>query len=348
MAKNEPSDRAYVVGAGFSGGLGYPVTSDLLVKIWDRLDPGLQKSLTRIIKFHHPSFDVQRRTSYPDLEQLLSQMEAHRQLSDYARPMYGDLSLTDIKEAIQDLLWHVASWFDEIHAGVRAGAHPWLLAFRDKVVRDGSAIISFNWDLVLDELIVKKVRDGKKYGFDQEHAEGTVLLKPHGSLNWFNEVQAKKLRSDRKVLLAEDGARKTYAFTKFRAPKSKRESRYHPLIIPPHYMKQFDQPGFNFVWQNCVSRLTAAREVVFLGYSLPPSDFHAHFMLRCAFFNHVKGQLISGKWRGSAAGPAKVVVVNPDPVSARRIEHATTPQASFNWEPITVRDWVERAVAVES
>ena len=114
-----------------------------------------------------------------------------------------------------------------------------------------------------------------------------------------------------------------------------------PLIIPPHYMKRFDRPGFRDLWQTCVSKLGKAREVVFLGYSLPPSDFHARFMLRCAFHNQVDGEITGPKKRGRPTGPPKVVVVNPDRLSAQRIETATTPHESFEWKPMTVKEWVE-------
>jgi hypothetical protein len=54
------------------------MTNDLLLKVWDRLEPDLRKRLTLIIKFHHPEFNPSRRTSFPELEPLLSAMEANR------------------------------------------------------------------------------------------------------------------------------------------------------------------------------------------------------------------------------------------------------------------------------
>jgi hypothetical protein len=38
MPTAKGSGIVHVVGAGFSAGLGYPLTSDLLVRLWDRLD----------------------------------------------------------------------------------------------------------------------------------------------------------------------------------------------------------------------------------------------------------------------------------------------------------------------
>jgi hypothetical protein len=284
LSKSKNASRVYVIGAGFSAGLGFPMTNDLLVKVWDRLESDLREKLVKIIRFHHPGFDPTQRTTFPELEPLLSSMEANRELFHHTRTATGKFKPKDISEATEGLLWHVAQWFEEIHARVRTDSNTWVHKFAEGVRKDGSTIISFNWDLVLDELLLKEVTSPTQYGF-QGSAEGLTLLKPHGSLNWFDEKQSKRLKDRFKVPLAKASGKGTYAFTKFRSPKSKIGNRYQPLIVPPHYMKRFDQPGFKEVWNTCVSKLSTAREVIFIGYSLPPSDFHARFMLRCAFHN---------------------------------------------------------------
>lgn len=49
----------YVIGAGFSAGLGYPLTFDLLLRLWPRLDQlgkkQLRKDLEKVIRFHYPA-----------------------------------------------------------------------------------------------------------------------------------------------------------------------------------------------------------------------------------------------------------------------------------------------------
>jgi hypothetical protein len=331
----------YVIGAGFSAALGFPTTNDVLVKVWDRLDKPFRKRLSQIIAFHHPDFDQKRRTSFPELEPLLSAIEVNLALFDHTRVAYGKLTPQDVRQASEELLWYVAQWFEEIHGHVREETHNWLQIFCDTVRREGSTIVSFNWDLVLDERLLEDVTAPAQYGFGAKLGR-PLVLKPHGSLNWFDESQAKSIKADRKVLLAREGESSIYAFAKFRGPRSKTGKRYKPLIIPPHYMKRFDGPGFKNLWQTCVSELSTADEIVFVGYSLPPSDFHARFMLRCAFHNQIDGIIRAPKSRGVATGPARVVVVNPDAASARRIESITKPQASFQWEPVTARDWAER------
>lgn len=340
MSKLADPSRVCVVGAGFSAGLGFPMTNDLLVKVWAKLEASLRDKLINIIRFHHPEFDPRRATTFPELESLLSSMEANRELFHHTRNAIGNFTLKDIGEATEGLLWHVAQWFEQIHKEVRTGPDTWVQKFAEGVTRNRSTIISFNWDLVLDELILREVKSPSQYGFDNV-GKGPTLLKPHGSLNWFDEKQARRLKSSFKVTLATANSQATYAFTRFRSPRSKRGNRYQPLIVPAHYMKRFDQPGFKEIWNACVSKLSAARDIVFIGYSLPPSDFHARFMLRCAFHNRTDGVIVGPGRRGAPSGPPAVTVVNPDRQSAQRIESATTPHGSFEWHPSTAREWIE-------
>lgn len=67
-------DIVYVIGAGFSAGLGYPLTKSLLIDVWSRLEERSKTQLRKIIQFHHPAFTVNRKTSFPDIEQLLTEI----------------------------------------------------------------------------------------------------------------------------------------------------------------------------------------------------------------------------------------------------------------------------------
>ena len=49
------------------------------------------------------------------------------------------------------------------------------------------------------------------YGF--EYGEGPILLEPHGSLNWFDEQQARRVKEKSKVPLASSDGQSTYVYT---------------------------------------------------------------------------------------------------------------------------------------
>ncbi len=77
MTSHNPTrlrDTVYVVGAGFSAGFGYPLTKSLLIDVWDLLQKAPRNQLSRIIEFHHPAFNPKRKTSFPDIEQLLTEV----------------------------------------------------------------------------------------------------------------------------------------------------------------------------------------------------------------------------------------------------------------------------------
>ena len=196
MSRKSKSTRTvYVVGAGFSAGLGYPLVGDLLIRLWDRLSSDLQVRLEKVVKFHHPTFDVRRRTSFPTIELLLSEMMANEDLFDASRAAPGNFSLHDLEVVRRDLLLSIYKWFHEIHKGVFENLPRWLKGFRDHLVQPQDTIISFNWDLVLDQLMFESGISRASYGFGK--TENLVrLLKPHGSLNWYDSATATKIKRE--------------------------------------------------------------------------------------------------------------------------------------------------------
>ena len=70
----------YIIGAGFSAGLGFPTIANLLEAIWPRLEAaGLDAELADVVRFHHPSFNPALSDTYVNVEELLSEMKANEQ-----------------------------------------------------------------------------------------------------------------------------------------------------------------------------------------------------------------------------------------------------------------------------
>ena len=104
------------------------------------------------------------------------------------------------------------------------------------------------------------------------------------------------------------------------------------------YLKKFAQPIFKKLRQNCTSCLSTAKKVFFLGYSLPEADYHARFILRCGFHNQYEGELDKHNRRKDPTGPAEVIIVNPDPEAAQRIEASVSPGNKCRWFPTPIED----------
>lgn len=344
MAKR---DCVYVIGAGFSAGLGYPLTHDLLLRLWKRIDGKLKRDLKRVVRFHHPSFDPKRFSSFPNVEQLLSEMAVNEELFDASRQYAGNFTKEDLQNLQRDILLKTADWFHELSGSpviLKARAE-WLKRFRARVIKENAAIISFNWDLILDRLFFKNGIGQASYGFNQKAAHSPVLLKPHGSLNWFEDKPGRHIKEEKRVLVHSEGGQDVYAFLDLsRSPTSRRGRIYFPLIVPPIYLKKFDKPVFRALWRNCTSVLSQAKKVVFLGYSMPLADLHAQFILRCGFHNQIEGELGEGGKRQPATGPAKVIIVNPDKGAADRTASIVGNESKCVWISTPVADWLtERA-----
>lgn len=337
----------YVVGAGFSAGLGYPLTYDLLVRLWDRLHSNLRKDLEKIVRFHHPAFAADKFASFPNVEELLSEMYVNDDLFDASRQYEGNFTRKKLQASYRDLLLEIAAWFHEISKEVNPANSSvnWLNQFKQRVIRENAAIISFNWDLVIDELLFHDKLDGKSYGLTTSSVSAPILLKPHGSLNWFEKDVAKSLKEDKRVLIHGSAGTENavYAFLRFREPKSKHGRVYNPFIVPPILLKDFKKPVFQALWRKCTATLSTAKRVVFLGYSMPIFDIHAQFIMRCGFHNQVKGELAPGGKRATATGAAEVVIVNPDRASALRVAAVAGLKATCKWVSTPVADWMSQS-----
>lgn len=334
-------ETVYVVGAGFSAGLGYPLTKSLLIDVWSRLDKDSRAQLRKIIEFHHPAFTVTRKTTFPDIEQLLTEIAVNLELFEASRPAEGTFTKKQLEGVREELLSSIAGWFHEIYEG--ASETPWLSTIVDRMRRENAAIVSFNWDLVLDQQLFENDLGPASYGLSNDLGSDAVLLKPHGSLNWYEATQIKKVAQRKRIEIFphKDPKQRIEAFLHPREIKSKVGNRYTPLIVPPTYLKDFNRPVFRRLWNRCTDVLSTAKKLMFLGYSLPAADLHAQYIFRCGFHNQFEGRLKKDGTRYPATGPAKVVIINPDQEAARRIEGVAGPKIPCTWVPKRLENWLD-------
>ena len=334
----------YVIGAGFSEGLGFPLMNDILPRLWDYVDDNeFKQTMTRVIRFFYPHY---RGMDFPNLEDLLSRMAVNEQLLDSSRKYETEFTKEELTNLQHTLLLKVSEWFHEILKRTNPSTthFDWLYGFRDRVMREGAALVSFNWDLVLDKLLLGYNLDGSSYGLSQTLPEGPVLLKPHGSLNWFEKNPGRFINDRKRTrIFYRKHSTRVYAFREFRAPVSSTDREYPPLIVPPVYSKDFEKPLFTALWQNCKKVLSTATRVTFIGYSMPAADLHAQLILRFGFHNQLKARFTRAR-RGSPARPAEVVIIDPMPETACRIRTMVGPQhksqyfcakiSDFSWDHV--------------
>ena len=343
------SDVVYVVGAGFSAGLGFPVTNNMLRYIWDGLDKDFQVKLERVIKFHNPYFKANDILSHPDIETLLTQLDTNLALFQHTRILEGQFEEKELADIKKKVLLQIAEKFHVqqklIFKNLKspdASNYEWLSEFKTLARKHSATVISFNYDLILEKLFYDHRLSPSSYGFGKK--KQNIILKPHGSLNWFLQSNnSPSIKEDRKELIeASSDNEDVYLFKRYRSPNSNRLGfDYIPHIIPPTYIKNFDGPIYKKTMQNCVSAISNAKEVVFMGYSLPDSDFYAKFMFQCGFHNQDEGE-IHESGRGGAIENTKVLVVNPSADAARKIKNIVSSKSEFEWFPGTVEDWMSQ------
>ena len=63
-----------------------PLTSDLLMRLWNRIeDHPFKEALEHFISFYNPGFNCTKFSSFPNVEEFLSQMMPNEQLLDSSR-----------------------------------------------------------------------------------------------------------------------------------------------------------------------------------------------------------------------------------------------------------------------
>jgi hypothetical protein len=155
----------YIIGVGFSAGLGYPLKKSLLIDVWNRVEMTSQDQLARIINFHHPAFNVERNITFPDIEQFLTEIAVNLELFDASRPAEGTFTKKLLEASRQELLSHIALWFHDLYEEVCNRS--WLADIVDRLGSERAAIISFNWDLVLDQKLFESGLSSDSYGLSK-------------------------------------------------------------------------------------------------------------------------------------------------------------------------------------
>ncbi len=144
------------------------------------------------------------------------------------------------------------------------------------------AILTFNWDLILDNLAFShgtppdygttllNVRGGI-----EGNQRGPLVLKLHGSMNW-TTCDSCSYHEARGL----EGKIVAHAFmgTAIQCPRC--HEPMDALMIYPTLFKTYDRPLWKQIWERARCVLRSAREIRVVGYSLPPTDFAAKWLFR--------------------------------------------------------------------
>ena len=171
---------------------------------------------------------------------------------------------------------------------------------------DPIAVISTNWDILLDNSIHNNIDfpnndcvvDYCCYVSSYDKHDNSIkpglevlgrggfnvkLLKLHGSLNWLQCPRCQRIYIKFNTKIAMN------PFTDINKPSCRHcdsnfgiQSDSHSLtsnLIMPTFLKDFSNPQYKIIWQNAGIELSEAKKIIFIGYSLPASDFEMRQLL---------------------------------------------------------------------
>jgi len=189
-----------------------------------------------------------------------------------------------------------------------------------KAKKNSSTIITYNWDVMFDDLLGRKslldksekntcvdYRYNDLYHDYSAKGEGTLggislkapypnhnrnqnkgyYIKLHGSIDWFycSNESCRVYNKVFPVLHPEEGLFCSYC-----------HEYVNCMIVPPMINKAYRQyPIIRTLWNLAYKEISVANTIVIWGYSLPPTDYYSKWLLRQACKKYLKHLVIINK-----------------------------------------------------
>jgi hypothetical protein len=210
------------------------------------------------IQYQYPHFKP-RWKNYPPFEEFLSLVDVYLEFAHVIKRGHS-FSNDEVAQIKKDLLLATSV---VLHEALPQGTRTKAKRFAE-LLRPGDVVITFNWDLLVEEALY----DLKKE-WEYKLRDGAIcILKPHGSLDWYDSKEV-SIKPDLVFPLNEEIGR-ILVFKRFRPPKIM--SPAVPVILPPVINKKIVFKELASIWRDAWLALRHAPEIYVIGYSLPPED----------------------------------------------------------------------------
>jgi len=299
MAKEpgKKSARVFVIGAGVSASCGLPVAQNVLKEAMDLLalrDSARWEGINRLLSYLYPNFSVSLR-NYPNIEDFMNLIEMALEFNSEEFISSSLWPRSEIGKIKRLVLQTVTDYFWERMSDCRIEP---IRKFVATCLREGDTVVTFNWDVTIEQAL----ETAGDFDFWYEPSTDILLLKPHGSIDWFfqDKIPAEAARAVRKIDKA------LCVYPKFTLAKYQKLKMQAPVIVPPVFQKDFTEPFFRQTWRRVYKAVSRATDLFFIGYSLPREDQFARLVISRALRNN---RLRTTKGKKKAL---RVRVVNPD------------------------------------
>jgi hypothetical protein len=184
-----------------------------------------------------------------------------------------------------------------------------------------SSIITFNYDIALDYALRYEGIPVDYCLSERRSAEALALMKLHGSLNWrycekcphLSPWEIGEYFRDRRFLGTPPDSVTLEVASAISDLHHECGESYQPFIVPPTWNKTIYKSHLQKVWAAAAAELSAATEILVMGYSLPETD---------VFFKHLLALGTASKTRIN-----KFWVFDPDERVEQRFRNLLGPAA---------------------
>lgn len=310
----------FVLGAGFAAEQGFPLVRGLKERVIHFVEaeqhPAHERFLMRDENYARGEFyaglDYIDPTGELGYEEVLIALSHHLVDAEKPDPCFTTRDILRVGAA--RLLWCIDYFNPRLEICYERFAQ------QIAAISGGAAIVTFNWDLLVERALTTA---GVQWSYSLADDAGAVsVIKPHGSLNWSSFAQNPNLVAQYQhwrpiapqSTLSYDGA----------APLANPDlqdinSDMRYCLYPGDPDLPTSHPDLHRLWEDAITVIRASGRVVFIGYSLPEYDSYAGEL----FQNECASKAIE-VYDPSPAVNAKFSAVFPG---------ALTTQCTFNQSP---------------
>ncbi|HHT61245.1 MAG TPA: hypothetical protein PLB75_05465 [Paludibacteraceae bacterium] len=298
----------YIIGAGFSKSANIPLQSELLDEIFkvkenDLLDEydeykdifnqyrnAFKKFLSDTMFIEEKDFaKISLEDIYTPIDRCVVDNLAFRNISPK--------DLIDIRQKINGLiimlLKRKTTKCDHVEKFTK-----YLINKKEEQKKDSFAIISTNWDILIDNSFKRNSKGVIDYcchttPYSGQNMPALValtknlftikLLKLHGSMNWLQCKRCQRLFVTffEKIAIDEYINKPICKFCKenFKDENANGGALLSSQLIMPTFLKDLNNVQLKLIWQNAGIELSEASSIVFMGYSFPTADFELRQLL---------------------------------------------------------------------
>ncbi|MFH1800588.1 MAG: hypothetical protein ABH891_07085 [Candidatus Omnitrophota bacterium] len=292
----------YILGAGFSKTFDLPLANEFLGMLVNNgtSETFADKINTTCINFY-PSFRTAL-ANYPNVEDFYNYF---RSLINYYE-LLGVPLFKYVSDFKKEFHLEIGRLLDKKIENFKSENEQYLNQFCQRL-KPGDAVITFNWDNLIEKQL-DKIQ--KKYEFRFNITkQDIVILKLHGSIDWFSvDELPKDAAFYTKILQYDDGKRTKYLIRACQKllRNEFEEKGQEAFFIPPLLQKDELFIPIKDLWASAYSLLRNSLNKTYIGYSFPKEDT----MSRVLFSGYPYFAVADEDER--LAGKERITVINPD------------------------------------